>query len=68
MTDAAEADLAPGAEIFVGRAAPQTHGGKRYAGGDIQFFLNLRGPDGLFVTGLPRIGHQLHIRRGHTLR
>jgi hypothetical protein len=52
MTNVVEADLAPGAHIYIGRVAPQSEPGVRFAGGSIQFFV-------------PSLDHRLHLKRNY---
>lgn len=65
LSEVVEAELAAGSEIFIGRTAAKAGAGESYRGGSIQFFLNTRDADGLFVDGLPTISHQLTLKRNH---
>jgi hypothetical protein len=65
MLDVVEAELAVGAEIFVGRTASKQSRNERFGGGNLQFFLNTRDQDGEFITGLPPIGYHLRLRANH---
>jgi len=65
LSEVVEAELAAGTEIFLGRTGKQESGGERYAGGDIQFFLNTRDQNGDFIDGLPEVSYQLQLKRRH---
>lgn len=67
LSQVVEAHLAAGAEVFVGRAAPQSGAGDSYAGGAIQLFLNTASNTGQFVEHLPRVSYQLTLMRRHTV-
>ncbi len=54
MREVIEAELASGALLYCGRAAPQVEGKERFGGGSIQFLI-------------PSPGHRLHLTRNHLL-